>query len=109
MKIRGIEVDNPIEVQTTIWKCPNCSKKFTHKGSYYNHISKNYCWFSAFKYFEEKQRYEKGIISKKDFYMWCYENDYAHLLPITKEDEEILEEEFYKKICSLYEWEDYEY
>lgn len=103
MKIRGIEVDNPIEIQTTIWECPFCLKKFINKNSYYNHIAKDFCINIPFKYYEVKQQYDNKLISKKDFYEWCYVKGYAYKLNITEDEKKEIGEELFNKISCMYE------
>lgn len=107
MKVRGIEVEKPIEEQTTIYKCPYCSKNFINKNSYYNHISKNYCWHFHIDFIRKTNEYEQNKITKKEYYMWCYENGYSEFLNLDEVTKEELGEEFFDKISSLYNyWEE---
>lgn len=104
MKIKGIEVEKPIEEQTTIYKCPYCSKKLINKNSYYNHIPKNYCMGFHMHFIKMTNLYEQNKITKKQYYQWCYENGCIELLNLDDVTKEELGEEFYNKICSLYDY-----
>lgn len=103
MKIRGIEVEKPIEIQTIIYECPYCPKKFIHKNSYYNHIAKNNCWGFKMDFIKMTNLYEQNKINKKQYYQWCYENNCIEFLNLDDVTKNELGEEFYNKICSLYD------
>jgi len=110
MKINGIEVCKPVELlQQTIYACPYCSKKFLNKGSYYNHIKGKYC-MSYFMDFEiETQKFTENKITEKEYWSWCYENGYIEFLDLKKATVEKLGQEFYDKICSLYDYREEDY
>ena len=104
MKIKGLEVENPKEIQTTIYECAYCRKRFINKGSYYNHISKKYCWNYYIDFEEKTQKYKENKITKKEYYQWCYENGYSGFINLDEATKNELGEEFFNKISSMYGW-----
>lgn len=108
MKIRELKVAEANEIQTTIYECPYCSKRFLNKGSYRNHIDKKYCHSFYIDYEIKTQEYEEGKITQEEYYMWCYEKGYAEFLNIDEATREKLGNDFFEKLCSLYNYsEDY--
>lgn len=107
MKIRDLEVKNPDEIQTTIYECAYCSKRFLNKGSYYNHIKGNYCQGYFIDFEEKTQDYKNNRISADEYYEWCYEKGYLYtFIEISSEEKQKISDRAFKKICELYE-EDY--
>lgn len=108
MKVLGLDIENVIEEQTTIYKCPYCTKKFINKHSYYNHIKGKYCQGYFLEFEITTQRYKNKKMTKKEYYQWCYENGYAHFINLDEATKKELGEELFNKISSLYEDEDWE-
>lgn len=106
MKINGLEVKKPIEEQTIIYHCPYCNKRFLRKSSYYNHISKKYCWNYYVDFELKTKEYKENKITVQEYHEWVYEHGYCELVVITKEEKEQLSENFLKKIEDLYCYED---
>ena len=103
MRIKGLEVKNPEEIQTTIYQCAYCTKKFLNKNSYYNHIAKKYCLNYYIDFEEKTQKYNQNKITKKEYYLWCYENGYVDFLNLNGATKEELGKELFEKIENLYD------
>lgn len=106
MKIKGLEVKNPEEIQTTIYECAYCAKKFLNKNSYYNHIAKKYCLSYYIDYEEKTQEYKENKITVQEYYEWVYEHGYSEFVGMTEKEKEQLSENFLRKIEDLYCYED---
>ena len=104
MKIRNLEVRNPEKIQTTIYECAYCSKRFLNIGSYYNHIKGNYCNGYFIDFEEKTQDYNNNKISADEYYEWCCEKGYLYqFVELTPEEKDKISDRVFKKICSLYE------
>lgn len=107
MKILGIDVVEPIPKQMTIYECPYCAKKFMNRHSYYNHISKKWCYDYNVDFFRKQAEYNANIITKEEYYLWLYENNCLDYLEIDYKDLEHLKnelsEQLFKKIERLYD------
>ncbi len=106
MKILGIDVIEPIPKQITIYECPYCTKKFTNKHSYYNHISKKWCYNYDINFYRKKAEYEANKITEEEYYLWLFENDCLDYLGFDYEKLEQLKnklsKQLFEKIERLY-------
>ena len=106
MRILNIEVKNPIEEKTTIYRCPYCNKKFIRKGSIYNHLIKKYCWNFNIDFARIQDDYKNNKITQKEYYEKCYKIGYLECVLSPNELEKIkpiLDKDFFEKIQSMYE------
>jgi len=108
MKIKGEEVEKPIEEQTTIYKCPYCRKKLINKNSYYNHIARRYCTSYDVEFARMSAKYEADQISAEEYYTYCLKEDYIYYMLDFNKVKELkgkISDELYKKIEERYIYE----
>ena len=107
MKVKGIKIEKPKELQTIIYECPYCSKKLINKNSYYNHIAKGYCWNFNIDFQQKTNEYEEGKITIDEYYEWCYEKGWIEYLNLDEKIISKLSDNLYNKISSMYSDDDY--
>lgn len=109
MKIDDINIKPVKEINITAYQCPYCSKKIFAKGSYRNHIKKDYCIGFYYNFAKFTNEYEKGKITYQEYLEKCYEDGCIELLGLDEIQKDKLAENFYNKIASLYNYceEDY--
>lgn len=102
MKIRGIQVDNLIEEQATIYQCPYCTKKFINKNSYYNHLDKKYCYYFDIDLQIKTNQFDNKEITAQEYYEWMLANGYEYAICISEEEKKEISDELLQKIEGLY-------